>query len=71
VREHAREKLVDIISCGDKYKTIMEGLMTQCLCQLTEDNVEIRCREQDTELVKVFSFDCELNEFNVAQSTIA
>jgi len=52
ILDEARERLGEIASDKEKYKQILEGLLTQCLFQLLEPIAKIRCREQDLELVK-------------------
>lgn len=40
---------------GDKarYKSILEGLTAQCLCQLNEAQLLVRCRKVDESIMKV------------------
>ena len=47
------EKLRTMASDVGKYQGMLQGLITQGLCQLLEPNVVIRCRQNDIQLVKV------------------
>lgn len=52
VMDEAREKLGEVVKDTNKYKQVLEGLLTQCLFQLMEPVAMIRCRREDLELVK-------------------
>jgi V-type H+-transporting ATPase subunit E len=53
VRDLALERLAKLVFDREWYRKILEGLISQGLFQLTEDEVIIRCRKDDIELVKV------------------
>ncbi|XP_063680733.1 V-type proton ATPase subunit E-like [Bolinopsis microptera] len=46
------EKLRSMTSDIGKYQNMLQGLITQGLCQLLEPNVLIQCRQKDLQLVK-------------------
>jgi len=46
------EKLRSMTNDIGKYQNMLQGLITQGLCQLLEPNVLIRCRQKDLQLVK-------------------
>lgn len=50
--EEAQAKLTQLSRNPTDYKRVLEGLMQQCLFQLLEDNVTIRCKQQDLGLVR-------------------
>ena len=53
------EKLRTMANDVGKYQAMLQGLITQGLCQLLEPNVIIRCRQNDIQLVKVFVNFCQ------------
>ncbi|ESO93777.1 hypothetical protein LOTGIDRAFT_209321 [Lottia gigantea] len=52
VLEEARRRLGQVTKDQNKYRGILEGLIAQGLFQLMEQNVVVRCREQDVDLVR-------------------
>jgi len=46
------EKLRSMTSDIGKYQSMLQGLITQGLCQLLEPNVLVRCRQKDLQLIK-------------------
>ena len=49
----AKERLASVTKDHGRYKSILEGLTAQCLCQLNEAKLVLRCRKADENLVKV------------------
>ena len=49
----AKERLASVTKDHGRYKSILEGLAAQCLCQLNEAKLVLRCRKADENLVKV------------------
>lgn len=49
----AKERLSTVTKDENRYKAILEGLAAQCLCQLNEPKLKLRCRKADEQLVKV------------------
>jgi V-type H+-transporting ATPase subunit E len=58
ILDEAREQLGEVVANKDKYKQVLEGLLTQCLFQLLEPIALIRCRRDDLELVKEVKDSC-------------
>ena len=55
ILEEARKSLGEVTSDTPKYEALLESLITQCLYQLLETDVLVRCRQRDVKLVeKVF-----------------
>ncbi|KAL5475600.1 hypothetical protein EMCRGX_G025432 [Ephydatia muelleri] len=55
ILEEARKSLGEVTGDTPKYETLLESLITQCLYQLLETDVLVRCRQRDVKLVeKVF-----------------
>ncbi|KAL3884252.1 hypothetical protein ACJMK2_030468 [Sinanodonta woodiana] len=52
VLEEARKKIAQVTTDKAKYRTFLEGLIAQGLCQLMETAVILRCRKQDVDIVK-------------------
>lgn len=52
VSEEARHKLIEVTKDQDMYSKVMQKLIAQCLFQLLEENVLIKCRQQDKSLVE-------------------
>ncbi len=52
VLEEAKRRLGDITRDANKYKRLLHALITQGLLQLLEQNVLIRCRQADLQLVE-------------------
>lgn len=52
VLEEAKKRLGDITRDPTKYKRILHSLITQGLLQLLEQNVLVRCRQADLQLVE-------------------
>jgi len=52
ILDDARSRLGEVASDKNRYKQILQGLMTQCLYQLLEPVAQIRCRKEDLELIK-------------------
>jgi V-type H+-transporting ATPase subunit E len=50
--EEGKKQLVQIAHDKSKYPKILEGLISQGLCQLLESTVTIRCREEDKAVVE-------------------
>lgn len=48
----AKERLAVVTQDQGRYKSILEGLTAQCLCQLHEPQLLIRCRKADEHLIK-------------------
>eukprot|EP00912_Choanoflagellata_sp_UC4_P000545 UC4_evm7s335 len=48
----ASSKIAEVVSKPSEYKTLMEKLLAQGLCQLLEDNVVAQCRASDMDLLK-------------------
>lgn len=48
----AKERLSTVTKDENRYKAILEGLAAQCLCQLNEPKLKLRCRKADEQLVK-------------------
>ncbi|XP_025097125.1 V-type proton ATPase subunit E-like [Pomacea canaliculata] len=51
--EEARKRLTKVTDDKQQYKNVLTGLIAQCLYQLLEPNVTLRCRAKDVDLVKV------------------
>ncbi|KAF6031939.1 hypothetical protein EB796_009759 [Bugula neritina] len=49
----AKERLASITKDQSRYKSILEGLIAQCLCQLNEKSLMLKCRKVDEGLVMV------------------
>lgn len=47
----AQAKLTDITHDQSQYKSILESLIVQGLCQMLEDKVSVRCRQKDEKLL--------------------
>lgn len=47
----AQAKLTDITRDQSQYKSILESLVVQGLCQMLEDKVSVRCRQKDEKLL--------------------
>lgn len=58
ILDETRSKLGEVAADKSKYKSILKGLLTQCLYQLLEPVAQIRCREEDLELVKEIRDEC-------------
>lgn len=58
LHEEAGQKLAHLITNTSGYKQLLEGLIIQSLFQLLEENVSIRCRQQDVALVKEVIIKC-------------
>jgi len=52
VYEDAKKQLVTISQDPSRYPQLLEGLISQGLCQLLESNVNIRCRQVDLQMVQ-------------------
>ncbi|KAK3603528.1 hypothetical protein CHS0354_027945 [Potamilus streckersoni] len=52
VLEEARMKIAEVTTDKTRYKTVLEGLIAQGLCQLLETEVIIRCCKQDIDIVQ-------------------
>ncbi|EDQ88258.1 uncharacterized protein MONBRDRAFT_37555 [Monosiga brevicollis MX1] len=52
VTEQATKDISDITKDKAKYKTLLQDLLTQCLCQLLEPEATVRVRKQDISLIK-------------------
>lgn len=50
--EEARKRLTKVTDDKQQYKNVLTGLIAQCLYQLLEPNVTLRCRAKDVDLVK-------------------
>ena len=53
VVEKTTNKLKGQVVDITKYREMLQGLITQGLCQLLEPNVTIQCRQMDIQLVEV------------------
>jgi len=58
ILDETRSKLGEVANDKNKYKSILNGLLTQCLYQLLEPTAQIRCRRDDLELVKEIKDEC-------------
>lgn len=52
ILDDARSRLGEVAKDKNRYKQILQGLLTQCLYQLLEPTAQIRCRREDLELIK-------------------
>jgi len=52
ILEEAKRRLGDITKDRNKYKGLLESLLTQALLQMLEDKVVVRCRQPDVPLVE-------------------
>ncbi|KAL3884250.1 hypothetical protein ACJMK2_030467 [Sinanodonta woodiana] len=52
VLEEARETIAQVTTDKTKYRTFLEGLIAQGLCQLLETAVSIRCCKLDVDIVQ-------------------
>jgi len=52
VLEKASTRLTTLAKDPSGYRRLLEGLITQGLCQMLEDQVVIQCRHQDVNLIK-------------------
>ncbi|XP_002737469.1 V-type proton ATPase subunit E-like [Saccoglossus kowalevskii] len=52
ILEEGRQRLGTVTQNQEQYRKLLEGLTTQGLFQMLENNVTIRCRQQDVDLVK-------------------
>ncbi|CAG7820470.1 unnamed protein product [Allacma fusca] len=50
--EEAKRRLGDIVKDDNRYKKLLEVLMSQALLQILEANVIVRCRQADVPLVE-------------------
>ncbi|KAI0913803.1 ATPase, V1/A1 complex, subunit E [Ustulina deusta] len=50
--DHAAEKLADAVADKEKYKTVIEGLVLEGMYALSEDEVVVRARKADNNIVK-------------------
>lgn len=50
--EESALKLGTVTSDPARYKKLLEGLVTQSLYQMLEENVTLRCRQQDAAMIK-------------------
>lgn len=58
ILDETRSRLGEVAKDQAKYKTILKGLLTQCLYQLLEPVAQIRCRRNDLELIKEIKDEC-------------
>lgn len=61
ILDETRSRLGEVAKDQNRYKTILKGLLTQCLYQLLEPTAQIRCRRDDLELVKEIKDECLKN----------
>jgi len=52
ILEEARKKLGEVVKDTEKYKQVLQGLLTQCLFQLLEPKAKILCKRDDLQLIK-------------------
>lgn len=52
VLEEARNNLGSLANDSSRYESVLKGLITAALCQLLEENVDLRCRQRDVPLVE-------------------
>lgn len=52
IMDEARSRLGEVVKDKKRYKQVLEGLLVQCLFQILEPAVTIKCREADLELIK-------------------
>lgn len=50
--EEAAVRLASVVNDSARYKKLLEGLIIQSLFQMLEDNVVLRCRQQDAAMIK-------------------
>jgi V-type H+-transporting ATPase subunit E len=50
--DQTRARLIDTSRDPSRYRSILQGLITQGLCQLLEPDVFLYCRQQDVQLVQ-------------------
>lgn len=57
--EEARYRMTSLVHDPNGYRRLLEGLITQGLFQMLEENVTIRCRQQDVNIVREVMEKCE------------
>lgn len=57
--EQAAQKLVDASKDKAKYKTVLKDLLLECMYALSEDELTVRARKADADLVKEATGDAE------------
>ena len=60
----AKERLASVTKDHGRYKSILEGLAAQCMCQLNEAKLVLRCRKSDENLVKVIDKRRKIQKVN-------